>query len=72
MTWKREDHMDVASREQFLAAGCNLTVEGSGLTLCAMAITAVDRGTMCAARALIEMPAERGRRTPRNGQQVAD
>src|SRR5712692_9179714 len=37
-----------------------------------MAITAAvirDRGTMCAAGALIEMPAERSRTTPPNGQQ---
>ena len=37
MTGKREDHMDVASREQFLATCCNPTVAGSGLTLWAMA-----------------------------------
>src|SRR5258706_9990797 len=40
-----------------------------------MAITAAvirDRGTMCAAGALIEMPAERSRTTPRNSQQHFD
>jgi len=40
-----------------------------------MAITAAvirDWGTMCAAGALIEMPAERSRTTPRNGQQHFD
>jgi len=40
-----------------------------------MAITAAvirDRSTMCAAGALIEMPAERSRTTPRNGQQYFD
>ena len=72
MTEKREDHMDVASREQLLATCCNPTVGGSGLTLWAMAITAVDRGALCATSALIEMPAERGRTTPRNGQQHFD
>jgi hypothetical protein len=33
MTGKREDHMDVVSREQFLATFCDPTVAGNSLTL---------------------------------------
>jgi hypothetical protein len=56
-------------------AGDDPPFASSGLTLWAMAITAAvirDGGTMCAAGALIEMPAERSRTTPRNGQQLSD
>src|SRR5260370_12155885 len=70
-----EDHVQVARGEQFSFTCGNPPFASSGLTIWAMAITAAvirDRGTMCAAGALIEMPAERSRTTPRNGQQHFD
>src|SRR6202521_382945 len=65
---KCEDHMDVARGEKF-----SLTCRG--LTLRAVSIAAAvvaDGGTMPAAGALIEMTAECGGTTPRNGQQYFD
>jgi len=70
-----EDHVQVARGEQFSSTCGNPPFASSDLTLWAMAITAAvirDRGTMCAAGALIEMPAERSRTTPRNSQQHFD
>src|SRR5260370_34730414 len=70
-----EDHVQIARGEQFLLTRRDPLFASRGLTLRAMAITAAvirDRGTMSAARALIEMPAERSRTTPRNGQQHFD
>src|SRR5258706_7281860 len=70
-----EDHVQVARGEQFSFTCGNPPFASSDLTLWAMAITAAvirDRGTMCAAGALIEMPAERSRTTPRNSQQHFD
>jgi hypothetical protein len=70
-----EDHVQVARGEQFSSTCSNPPFASSGLTLCAMAITAAvirDRSTMSAAPALIEMPAERSRTTPRNGPQYFD
>src|SRR5258706_9608011 len=70
-----EDHVQVARGEQFSFTCGNPPFASSDLTLWAMAITAAvirDRSTMCAAGALIEMPAERSRTTPRNGQQYFD
>ena len=70
-----EDHVQVARGEQFSSTCGNPPFASSGLTLWAMAITAAvirDGGTMCAVGALIEMPAERSRTTPRNGQQHFD
>ena len=70
-----EDHVQVARGEQFSSTCGNPPFASSGLTLWAMAITAAvirDGGTMCAAGALIEMPAERGRATPCNRQQHFD
>ena len=75
VTGECEDHVQVARGEQFSSTCGNPPFASSGLTLWAMAITAAvirDRGTMCAAGALIEMPAERSRTTPRNGQQHFD
>ena len=68
MTRKREDHMDVARREQLLAARCEPAVASPGLTLRAVPVAArvVGDGTMSAAGAFIEMAAERGGATPRN------
>ncbi len=75
MTGKRENHMDVASREQFLATRFDPTVAGSRLTLWTMPVaTAVirDGGTMPATGALVEVTAERGGATACNGQQHFD
>src|SRR5260370_2542200 len=70
-----EDHVQVARGEQFSFTCGNPPFASSDLTLWAMAITAAvirDWGTMCAAGALLEMPAERSRTTPRNSQQHFD
>src|SRR5260221_8065915 len=70
-----EDHVQVARGEQFSFTCGNPPFASSDPTLWAMAITAAvirDWGTMCAAGALIEMPAERSRTTPRNSQQHFD
>src|SRR5438876_186417 len=66
---QREDHMDVACREKLLATRCEPAVARPGLTLRAVPVAArvVGDGTMSAASAFIEMSAERGRATPRNG-----
>src|SRR6266849_10924922 len=74
MTGKREDDMDVARREQLLATCCEPAVASPGLTLWAVPVSTrvVGDGTMPAASALIEMPAERGGATPPNGQQHFD
>ena len=68
MTRKREDHMDVARREKFLATRCEPAIASSCLTLWAVPISArvVGDGAMSAASAFIEMPAERGGTTPRD------
>jgi hypothetical protein len=70
MTRKREDHMDVTRREKLLAARCEPAVASSCLTLWAVPISArvVGDGTVSAAGAFIDMPAERGGATPRHGQ----
>jgi len=75
MAGECEDHVQVARGEQFSSTCSNPPFASSGLTLWTMAITTAvirDRSTMCAAGALIEMPAERSRTTPRNGQQHFD
>src|SRR5258708_28346113 len=67
--------MDVARREKFSLASGDPLLPSSGLTLRAVAIPAAvvgDGGTMPAAGALIEMAAECGSTTPRNGQQHFD
>jgi hypothetical protein len=72
---EREDHVQVARGEKFSSTCSNPPFASSGLTLWAMAITAAvirDRSTVCAAHALIEMPAERSRTTPCNRQQHFD
>src|SRR5580700_4261158 len=69
---KREDHMDIARRKKFFLTCCNPAFPGSGLTLRAVPISAGvirDGGAMTAASALIEMTAECGGATARNGQQ---
>ena len=73
--WKCEDHMDVARREKFFLTCCNPAFPSSGLTLRAVPISAGvvrDGGAMPAAGALIEMTAECGGATARNGQQHFD
>ena len=72
---KCEDHMDVARREKFSLTCGDPAFAGRGLTLRAVSIAAAvvgDGGTMPAAGALIEMTAECGGATPRNGQQHFD
>src|SRR6266566_1485518 len=74
MTGKREDHMHVRRGEQFLATCCEPAVASPGLTLWAVPVAArvVGDGAMSAAGAFIEMAAERGGATPRNGQEHFD
>jgi hypothetical protein len=70
-----EDHVHVARRKKFSLARGDPLFPSSGLTLRAVAIPAAivgDSGTMPAAGALIEMTAECGSTTPRNGQQHLD
>src|ERR1700737_4506131 len=72
---KCEDHMDVARREKFSLPCGDPAFSGRGLTLRAVSIAAAvvgDGGTMPAAGALIEMTAECGGATPRNGPQQFD
>src|ERR1700676_1778610 len=72
---KCEDHMDVARGEKFSLTCRDPAFPGRGLTLRAVSIAAAvvgDGGTMPAAGALIEMTAECGGTTPRNGQQYFD
>jgi hypothetical protein len=67
--------MDVASREQFLAACCDPTVTGSGLTLWAIPIAATvvgDGGPMPTVGALVEVTSESSGATACNGQQHFD
>jgi hypothetical protein len=75
MTGKREDHMDLASREQFLAACGGPTVAGSGLTLWAIPIAAAvvgDGDPMPTVGALVEVTSESSGTTACNGQQHSD
>src|ERR1700730_919284 len=72
---KCEDHMDVARREKLSLTCRDPAFSGRGLTLRAVSIAAAvvgDGGTMPAAGAFIEMTAECGGATPRNGQQHFD
>src|SRR5258705_3787322 len=72
---KCEDHMDVARREKFSLTCGDPAFSGRGLTLRAVSIAAAvvgDGGTMPAAGAFIEMAAECGGATERNGQQPLD
>ena len=72
---KCEDHMDVARREKFPATRGDPPFPSSGLTLRAVPVSAAvvgDGGTMPAVGAFIEMTAECGGSTARNGQQHFD
>src|SRR4030095_7741820 len=72
---KCEDHMDVACREKFFLTCRDPAFPGRGLTLRAVPVAAGvvgDGGAMPAAGALIEMTAECGGATARNGQQHFD
>ena len=72
---KCEDHVQVAGGKKFSATCGNPSFAGGSLTLRAVAVPAAvirDERAMCAAGALIEMPAERSRTTAGNGQQHFD
>src|SRR5271169_2728705 len=74
--WRKcEDHMDVARREKFSLPCGDPAFAGRGLALRAVPVSAAvvgDGGTMPAAGAFIEMTAECGGATARNGQQYFD
>ncbi len=74
MTRKRKDHMDVGRREKFSATFFQPTFASTCLTLRAVPISArvVGDGAMSTAAAFIEMTAERGSTTARNGQEHFD
>ena len=65
-----EDNMDVTRWEKLLLTRCEPAIASSCLTLRAVPISArvVGDGAMATASAFIDMPAERGGATPRNGQ----
>jgi len=70
-----KDHMNVAGREKLLLPRGDPAIACRDLTLWAVAIAAAvvrNGGTMPAAGALIEMTAECGGTTARNGQQHFD
>jgi hypothetical protein len=69
-----EDDVHVAGRKKFSSPRSNPAFPSSDLTLRAVAIAArIERdGTMPAVGALVEMTAECGGTTPRNGQQHFD
>jgi hypothetical protein len=69
-----EDNMDVTRWEKLLAPRCEPAIASSCLTLRAVPISArvVGDGAMSTASAFIDMPAERGGTTPRNGQEHFD
>ena len=74
LTREREDHMDVARREKFSSACCDPPFPGRRLTLRAVPVAAgvVRDGAMPAAGALVEMTAQCGGTTARNGPQHFD
>jgi hypothetical protein len=70
-----EDRVQVARGEKFTSTRSNPPFASRSLTLWTMAIAAAvirDGGAMCAAGALIEMPAKCGSTTACNGQQYLD
>src|SRR5215472_1502260 len=70
-----EDHVHVARGEKFSSARSNPPFPSGGLTLRAVAISAAvvrNGGTIPTADALIDMTAQCGSTTPRNGQQHFD
>jgi hypothetical protein len=69
MTGKREDYMHITGRKKFSAALFQPAIASARLTLRAMPISArvEGDGTMSAAGAFIEMTAENGGTTPRDG-----
>ncbi len=72
---KCKDHVYVGNGEKFAAACGNPAIAGGSLTLRAVAIAAAvigNGGTMPAAGTLIEMTAQCGGTTTRNGQQHFD
>jgi hypothetical protein len=72
---EREDHVQVVGRQKFTPTRGDPPFPSSDLTLRAVAIAAAvigDGGTMSATGALVDMTAECGGPTPRNGQQHFD
>ena len=72
---ERKDHVHVARGEKFSSARSDPFFPSSGLTLRAVAISAAvirNGGTMPTTGALIDMTAQCGRATPRDGQQHFD
>ena len=71
---QREDHVHIGNIQQFLFTRRQPLVTSIGLTLCAMAVPArvVRDGLMAAARALIQMAAERRRAAALDGAQHAE
>src|SRR6516165_890261 len=70
-----EDHVHVARGEKFSSARSNPLFPSGGLTLRAVAISAAvirDGGTIPTTGALIDMTAQCGSTTPRDGQQHFD
>src|SRR5712692_1131301 len=74
LTRKREDHMHVACRKKFSPTCGDPPFPGRGLTFRTVPVTAgvVRDGAIPAAGALIEMTAECGSTTARNGSQHFD
>jgi len=72
---KGEDHVHVGRGEKFLLTRSDPPFPIRSLTLRAVAVPTTvirDGGTISAIGALIDMTAQRGRTTPRNGQQHFD
>jgi len=70
--WEGEDNMNVARGEKFLTTRFEPTVASVGLTLWAVPVPAAvvgDGRTVLAVGALIEMPAQGGGATARDGPQ---
>jgi hypothetical protein len=59
--WQRENHVHIRDIQQFLFAGSEPLIASVGLALSAVAITTrvIRDGLMTAARALIQMAAQR-------------
>ena len=71
---QREDHVHIGNIQQFLFTSCEPLVTSVGLALSAMAVSArvIRDGLMAAARALIQMTAQRRRAAALDGAQHAE
>ena len=71
---QREDHVHIGNVQQFLFTLCEPPVTSVGLALSAVAVTArvIRDGLLAAARALIQVAAERGRAATLDGSQHAN